>query len=114
MIRRGDIFLVDLNPVQGREQSGRRPVVVVSADYLNQRPLVVTVIPATKAENVAKPYPSTVWVPATETGLRHDSVFLCFQLRSLDQTRFPVSPVGRLSDPWMSESEKVVRFCLNL
>lgn len=35
-VRRGEIYLVDLNPVQGREQAGRRPVLVLSADAIIQ------------------------------------------------------------------------------
>jgi mRNA interferase MazF len=43
-VRRGEIYFVDLNPASGREQAGRRPVLVVSNDTLNARPLVVAVI----------------------------------------------------------------------
>ena len=47
-VQRGDIYFVDLNPVQGREQAGHRPVVVLSIDSINKLPLVVTVIVGTK------------------------------------------------------------------
>ena len=40
-IRRGEIYLVNLNPVQGREQAGFRPVLALSADSINRLPLVV-------------------------------------------------------------------------
>lgn len=36
-ILRGDVVWVDLNPVAGHEQAGRRPVVVLSADVFNER-----------------------------------------------------------------------------
>jgi len=36
-ILRGDVVWANLNPVQGREQSGRRPVVVISHDVFNER-----------------------------------------------------------------------------
>ena len=36
-ILRGDIFWADLNPTRGREQSGLRPVVVISQDIFNER-----------------------------------------------------------------------------
>ena len=36
-ILRGDIVWADLNPVRGREQAGRRPVVVISEDVFNAR-----------------------------------------------------------------------------
>lgn len=47
-IRRGEIYFVDLGPTIGREQSGRRPVVVVSRDEINVQPLVVMVVPGTR------------------------------------------------------------------
>jgi len=50
MIQRGEIYFVDLNPVKGREQAGRRPVLVLSVDAINKLPLVVTVIVGTKGE----------------------------------------------------------------
>lgn len=39
MISRGQVYMVDLNPAKGREQRGRRPVLVVSADAINRQPL---------------------------------------------------------------------------
>ena len=44
-VQRGEVYFVDLNPAIGREQRGRRPVVVVSRDSLNRLPLVVVVVP---------------------------------------------------------------------
>jgi len=43
-IQRGEIYFVDLDPVQGREQAGRRPVLVLSVDAINQLPLVVALL----------------------------------------------------------------------
>lgn len=51
-IQRGDIDFVNLNPVQGREQAGQRPVLVLSIDTINRLPLVVTVVVGTKGDNV--------------------------------------------------------------
>jgi len=51
-MQRSDIYFVNLNPVQGREQAGQRPVLVLSIDAINDLPLVVTVVVGTKGENV--------------------------------------------------------------
>ncbi len=40
-VRRGEIYFANLDPVQGREQAGRRPVLVLSIDAINRVPLVV-------------------------------------------------------------------------
>jgi mRNA interferase MazF len=96
-IQRGQIYFVNLNPVQGREQAGQRPFLVISADAINRLPLVVTVVVGTKGENVTRDYPTNVRVPASESGLPMETVFLCFQLRSLDPGRFAGPPAGRVS-----------------
>ena len=83
-MQRGDIYFVNLNPVQGREQAGQRPVLVLSIDAINSLPLVVTVVVGTKGENVTRDYPTNVRLSPTESGLPMETVFLCFQLRSLD------------------------------
>ena len=98
MIRRGDIYFVDLNPVKGREQMGDRPVLVVSSDAINRQPLVVTVVVGTDAKNVPRDYPVNVRAKASETGLAYDTVFLCFQIRALDPARF-IRPGAHLPAP---------------
>jgi mRNA interferase MazF len=88
MFSRGDIYFVNLDPTKRREQAGYRPVLVVSADAINRQPLVVTVVVGTDAKHVPRDYPTNVRVIARETGLPRDTVFLCFQVRSLDPSRF--------------------------
>lgn len=51
-IQRGEIYFVNLNPTQGREQAGQRPVLVLSIDAINRLPLVVTVVVGTKGDNL--------------------------------------------------------------
>jgi len=120
MINRGHIYFVNLNPTQGREQTGYRPVLVVSSDAINIQPLVVTVVVGTDARNVQRDYPTNVRVTADETGLPRDMVFLCFQMRSLDQSRF-IHPetrqphlAGKMPEHRMADVEKALRLTLQL
>ncbi|CAH2574420.1 Endoribonuclease MazF [Planktothrix rubescens] len=113
-IRRGEIYFVNLNPVQGREQAGQRPVLILSIDSINQLPLVITVIVGTKGENITRDFPTNVRVSSSESGLPIETVFLCFQIRSLDKTRFPDSPSGRIYETKMVEIETAIRYCLGL
>jgi mRNA interferase MazF len=120
MISRGQIYFVNLNPIHGREQAGRRPVLVISADALNRQPLVVTVVVGTDAENVPRDYPTNIRMTAEETGLPRDTVFLCFQIRSLDPARF-LDPkthrpnlAGAVPPARMAEVEGALRLVLNL
>nr|WP_286391216.1 type II toxin-antitoxin system PemK/MazF family toxin [Pseudanabaena mucicola] len=43
-ILRSQIYFVNLNPTAGREQSGTRPVLVLSIDDINRLPFIVTVV----------------------------------------------------------------------
>ena len=120
MISRGQIYLVSLDPVRGREQKGVRPVLVVSVDAINRQPLVITVVTGTDAANVPRDYPTNVRVTARETGLPKDTVFLCFQIRALDSSRFRdprtglVTPAGQLPPIRMLEVDAALRAVLSL
>ena len=114
MIKRGEIYFVNLDPVVGREQAGTRPVLVVSDDQINSRPLVVLVVPGTDGANVTRESPTNVRVPAEESGLQRETVFLCFQARALDHSRFPTRVSGRLDAARMLDVEGALRFCFGM
>jgi mRNA interferase MazF len=86
VIRRGDIFLGDLSPTVGREQSGRRPLLVVSVDEFHElRYRLAWVVPLTTAR---RGYPTHVEVPADGmTGLSSVSYAKVEDLRSVFQER---------------------------
>ena len=113
-IERGEIYFVNLNPVEGREQAGNRPVLVLSVDAINRLPLVVTVVVGTKGENVTRDYPTNVRVSVEEGSLPMETVFLCFQIRSLDPKRFTKERAGKISGQAMKRIEDAVRYCLGL
>ena len=113
-IKRGEIYFVNLNPVRGREQAGKRPVLILSIDPINRLPLVVTVVVGTKGENISRDYSTNVRVSSKESGLPLETVFLCFQIRSLDSARFTPKPVGCLTEKKMSEVETAIKYCLGL
>lgn len=112
--QRSQIYFVDLNPVQGREQAGERPVLVLSIDAINRLPLVVTVVVGTKGANIPRNYPTNVRISPDDSGLPLETVFLCFQIRSLDSKRFPDQPAGQLSEEKMLQVETAMRYCLGL
>jgi mRNA interferase MazF len=89
-------------------------VLVLSADALNRLPLVVVVVVGTKGENVSRDHPTNVRVSPAESGLPMETVFLGFQIRSLDPGRFTGPPTGRLQGAVLREIEQAVRRCLAL
>lgn len=83
-MKRGDVFLADLDPTKGSEQAGRRPVIVLQDNRLIPATLTILVIPLTTNLRMQK-LPTCVLVPSGEGGLRQDSVALCHQMRALDK-----------------------------
>ena len=119
MIHRGEIYFVNLNPTKGREQRGLRPVLVVSVDSINNQPLVVAVVVGTDAKKVPRDYPVNVRLSAEETGLPRDTVFLCFQIRSLESSRFrnnkgDLHPAGSVQPERMLAVDEALRNVLGL
>ena len=85
-ITRGDIFFADLDPVQGSEQGGVRPVVIVQNDRGNR--FSPTVICAAMTSQLGKnDLPTHVWVAAKDSGLKSDSLVLCEQIRTIEKRR---------------------------
>ena len=77
-IRRGEIYFVNLNPVEGREQAGNRPVLVLSRDAINRLPLVITVVVGTKGQNIARDYQPTCESRPRKAGYRSKRCFYAF------------------------------------
>ena len=86
---RGDIFWADLSPRSGSEQSGHRPVVIVSHDAFNLAPgwRSVIVVPLSRSEMQAKRGPTAVSLPAEPGGLSKSGVALCHQLTTVDRSK---------------------------
>ncbi|RRD03091.1 type II toxin-antitoxin system PemK/MazF family toxin [Arachnia propionica] len=115
-MRRGEIRLVDLDPVRPGVANRRRPAVVVSNDDANAIAArlgrgVVTVVPVTG--NVTRLHRFQVFLDAGETGLDHDSKAQAEQIRAVAVGR--VGPViGRLGIGKLVELEEALRLHLNL
>ena len=115
-MQRGDIYLVDLEPVLGSEANKRRPAVVVSNDGANVTAArlgrgVVTVVPITsRSERV---YPFQVLLPGAETGLDRDSKAQAEQVRSVSVRRLGAR-LGVVPGPLMAELDEALRLHLAL
>ncbi|NLT21117.1 MAG: type II toxin-antitoxin system PemK/MazF family toxin [Syntrophomonadaceae bacterium] len=86
MIKRGEIYFAQLNPVIGSEQGGIRPVLVVQNDIGNQYSPTTIILAITSQINKAK-LPTHVEIRAKDYGLEKDSVILAEQIRTIDKTR---------------------------
>ena len=104
--KRGEIWLADLNPIQGSEQAGVRPVLIFQNDTISRFTTTVLAIPFTTNLRRAS-LPSCVRLSKNEGGLTNDSVALCHQLRALDQMRLQ-RKLGTVSQDTLSTIENCV------
>jgi mRNA interferase ChpB len=79
-VNRGDIWLVTLDPTQGREQRGRRPVLVISPSVFNAATKLPVVLPITNGGAFAR----RVGFAVPLAGTRTTGVVRCDQPRVLD------------------------------
>jgi mRNA interferase MazF len=115
-MRRGEIRLVDLNPVRGAEADKRRPAVVVSNDGANSAAErlgrgVITVVPVTT--NIQRVYPFQVLLTAAETGLALDSKAQAEQIRSVAVERIGAT-LGVVPPDLVAELDEALRLHLAL
>lgn len=99
-MRRGDVYDVRLDPIEGSEAAGRRPAVIVSRDAFNRASPVVIVAPCTSFREGRKIYPSQVLLRAGHAGLAGDSVVQGEQIRAIAKSRL-VRQRGSLSETAM-------------
>ncbi|HTV65375.1 MAG TPA: type II toxin-antitoxin system PemK/MazF family toxin [Bryocella sp.] len=105
--------MANLDPVEGSEQAGTRPVVVISRDALNQASSVIVVASITDVANKKRIYPSHVRVPLGAGGLTMDSIVLCEQIRAISKTRLR-RQLGRFDQATMARLEIALRITLDL
>ena len=113
---RGEIRLVDLEPVRGNEANKRRPAVIVSNDRANTAAArlgrgVVTVVPVTS--NIDRVYPFQVLLPADATGLQRDSKAQAEQVRSIAVERMG-GVLGYVRADVMAQLDDALRLQLQL
>ena len=112
MVARGEIYFAELNPVQGSEQGGTRPVLIVQNDVGNAYSPTTIVLAITSQLNKAR-LPTHVAVPATESGLSRDSVILAEQVRTIDKSRLR-QRVARLEPRTMRRIEDAMAVSIGL
>lgn len=108
---RGEVWLADFGEPVGREQSGRRPAVVISADPLNEsRAGVVIVVPTT---TTPRGLPSHVEIDPIGSGLDEVTYAKCEDVKSISDQRL-IAQLGSVSDTVTFEIARVLRLLLDL
>jgi len=105
-LKRGEVWLANLNPAQGSEQAGIRPIIIFQNDIVSQFSTTTIAIPLTTNQHRAS-LPICLLIRQGDGGLSQDSVALCFQIRVLDKTRL-IQRLGLLRTETIAQLEDVV------
>jgi len=108
LIRRGEIYWVDLPDKKGRELRELHPCVVVSNDKQNTFSPLIIILPITSLKIGDKAFPFQVSIK-----LKKESVILVDQIQTIDREKFK-GKVGMLDPELMEEVEKKLHTVLDL
>ncbi|MGF7184279.1 mRNA interferase MazF [Desulfitispora alkaliphila] len=112
LIKRGDVFYAQLNPVVGSEQGGLRPVLIVQNNIGNQYSPTTIVSAITSQISKAK-LPTHIELKAHESGLEKDSVILTEQIRTIDKSRL-TEKITTLNEETIKRVDKALEISLGV
>lgn len=112
-MKRGEVYLARLNPVEGSEQGGNRPVIIVSRDAINASSPVVLTVPCTSYQPGKQIFLTQVLIRAGEGGLDRDSIVKADQVQVLAKTRL-LRGLGNLSDVTILQLNRALLIALDL
>jgi mRNA interferase ChpB len=98
-LKRGDIYMVSLNPTQGREQQGHRPVLIISPTEFNVATHLPVVLPITNGGDFARRIGFAVEI----AGIQTTGLVRCDQPRVLDITERGGRKVDTLPDALLDD-----------
>jgi mRNA interferase MazF len=110
-MKRGEIWLANMNPVIGNETSGTRPVVIVSTDEYNDLPFnLVMVCPLTSKD---KQYKTRIALKSGQTGLTKDSWIKTEELKTISIKRL-MHKIGDLTPDVLKEITEFIKIYLKM
>ncbi|NJO41352.1 MAG: type II toxin-antitoxin system PemK/MazF family toxin [Cyanobacteria bacterium CRU_2_1] len=112
-MKRGEIYDARLDPTEGSEQGGTRPIIIVSRNVLNVNSTIVLAVPCTTYRPGKRVYPTHVLIQASEGGLDRDSIALAEQIRVLAKTRL-LRLRGELSEATLVKLDRALLIALDL
>jgi len=108
-MKKGELWILELPFIDGKEQRGTRPGLVIA----DTKTGMIIVIPLTSNLQALR-FPHTVEIrKSLENGLEKDSIALIFQMQSLDGKRF-LNKIGEIENTYIEKTEKLVRELLQL
>ena len=111
-VKRGDIWLINLDPTIGHEIKKSRPAVIIQNDLGNNYSPITIIAPLT-SQNLDKVYPIEVLVKKEILKLDKDSKVLTNQIRAVDKRRL-VRKLSKLDNETMIKIDEALRISLDL
>ncbi|MBI2970899.1 MAG: type II toxin-antitoxin system PemK/MazF family toxin [Candidatus Aenigmarchaeota archaeon] len=111
-IKRGDIVLVNLDPVTGSEQGKTRPALIIQNDIGNEYSPTTIIAPIT-TKTYSKQFPINVETETIDSPLKEKSTILLNQIRTIDKSRI-IKKYGKLSYRKMREVDEAIIVSLGL
>jgi mRNA interferase MazF len=114
-MKRGEVYWAELTPRSGSEQTGRRPVIVLSHDGFNNAPnwRSIIVVPMSTSPAQSLRGPTAIPISAAEAGLAKAGVALCHQITTLDRSKLS-RWVGKLSSRALTQVEEGLRAAIDI
>jgi mRNA interferase MazF len=112
-MKRGDVYDARLEPTEGSEQGGVRPVIIVSRDVINASSPVILAVPCTTYRNKKRVFPTQVLIQAPDGGLDKDSIAMADQVRVLSKSRL-LRLRGTVSDAVITQLNQALLIALDL
>ncbi len=112
LIRRGEIWLVSLDPVIGHEVSKTRPAVIIQNDLGNEYSPITIIAPIT-SQKPDKIYPIEILLTPVNSGIEKESKVLLNQIRAVDKRRL-VRKLGFVDEKTMSLLDAALKISLGL
>jgi mRNA-degrading endonuclease toxin of MazEF toxin-antitoxin module len=114
-MKRGEIYWADLVPRSGSEQTGRRPVILVSHDGFNQTAgwKSIIVVPISTSASQGRRAPTVVELPGGSAGLPKASFAVCHQVTTLDRAKLS-RKIGVLPSEALSEIDEALKAAMDL
>jgi len=111
---RGDVYLVNLDPIIGNEIGKARPAVIIQNDIGNKFSPVTIIASISSVKEITKPLPIMIFLKKSEGGLSKDSYVDCGQIRTVDKDQRLISKFGTLNKNKMLEVDKALKVSLSL
>jgi len=111
---RGDVYLVNLDPIVGKEIGKARPAVIIQNDIGNKFSPVTIIAPISSVKEITKPLPIMILLQKGEGGLKEESYVDCGQIRTIDKEQRLITKFGSLDKEKVLEVDKAIKISLAL